>query len=36
MAQHPGASRAGVRFNLVLVDVAGHMRRIADALRVAE
>ncbi|MBI0432221.1 YraN family protein [Roseomonas sp. KE0001] len=33
LAAHPGHGAAGVRFDLVLVDAAGRMRRIADAFR---
>lgn len=33
MATHPGHGAAGVRFDVVLVDGAGRMRRIMDAFR---
>ncbi len=33
LAQHPGWGRAGVRFDVVLVDAAGQVRRITDAFR---
>jgi putative endonuclease len=34
LAEHPGWGRAGVRFDVLLVDAAGAVRRIADAFRV--
>jgi putative endonuclease len=33
LADHPQWGRAGVRFDLLLVDAAGRIRRIADAFR---
>lgn len=33
MAANPGHGMAGVRFDVVLVDAAGRMRRVADAFR---
>jgi putative endonuclease len=33
MAEHPGRGAAGVRFDVLLVDMAGRVRRIADAFR---
>lgn len=33
LAEHPGWGRAGVRFDVLLVDDAGRVRRIADAFR---
>ena len=33
LAEHPDWGRAGVRFDAVLVDAAGRVRRIADAFR---
>lgn len=33
MALHPARGRAGVRFDVMLVDAAGQLRRIADAFR---
>jgi putative endonuclease len=33
LADHPQWGRAGVRFDLMLVDAAGRIRRIADAFR---
>lgn len=33
LAENPGWGRAGVRFDLLLVDAAGAVRRIADAFR---
>jgi putative endonuclease len=33
LAEHPEWGRAGVRFDLLLVDAAGRVRRIADAFR---
>lgn len=33
LAANPGWGRAGVRFDVVLVDAAGRVRRIADAFR---
>lgn len=35
LAEHPEWGRAGVRFDLLLVDAAGRVRRIADAFRQA-
>jgi len=34
LAEHPGWGQAGVRFDVLLVDAAGTVRRIADAFRV--
>ena len=34
LAEHPGWGQAGVRFDVLLVDAAGQVRRIADAFRV--
>lgn len=36
LAEHPEWGRAGVRFDLLLVDGTGRVRRIADALRKQE
>lgn len=33
LAAHPGWGRAGVRFDVLVVDVAGRVRRITDAFR---
>jgi putative endonuclease len=33
LAEHPEWARAGMRFDLVVVDAAGRVRRIADAFR---
>lgn len=33
LAQHPEWGRAGVRFDVLLVDAAGRVRRVADAFR---
>ncbi|MFT8244535.1 YraN family protein [Roseomonas sp. BN140053] len=33
LAEHPGHGAAGIRFDVVLVDAAGAVRRIADAFR---
>ncbi len=33
LAQHPEWGRAGVRFDVLLVDAAGRVRRIKDAFR---
>ena len=33
LAEHPGWGRTGVRFDVLLVDAAGRVRRIADAFR---
>ncbi len=33
LAEHPGWGAAGVRFDVLLVDAAGQVRRIADAFR---
>jgi putative endonuclease len=33
LAENPGWGRAGVRFDVILVDAAGLVRRIADAFR---
>jgi putative endonuclease len=33
LAAHPGAAPEGVRFDVVVVDAAGRVRRIADAFR---
>jgi putative endonuclease len=33
LAAHPDAAHAGVRFDVLVVDAAGHVRRIADAFR---
>ena len=34
LAEHPEWGRAGVRFDVLLVDDAGRVRRIADAFRI--
>ncbi len=34
LAEHPSWGRAGVRFDVLLVDDAGRVRRIADAFRI--
>lgn len=36
LAANPGRGTAGVRFDVVLVDAAGRVRRIADAFRVGD
>ena len=36
LAEHPEWGRAGVRFDVMLVDGAGRVRRIADAFRVGD
>jgi putative endonuclease len=36
LAAHPGWGSAGVRFDLLMVDAAGTVRRIADAFRAEE
>lgn len=36
LAENPGWGRAGVRFDVLLVDAAGRVRRIADAFRVGD
>ena len=36
LAEHPGWGQAGVRFDVLLVDGAGQVRRIADAFRVED
>lgn len=36
LAEHPDWGTAGVRFDLLLVDAAGRVRRIADAFRAEE
>lgn len=36
LADHPGWGRCGVRFDVLLVDGAGRVRRIADAFRLEE
>lgn len=36
LAEHPDWGSAGVRFDVLLVDAAGHVRRIADAFRVGD
>ena len=33
LAEHPGWGRAGVRFDVIVVDAAGRVRRIGDAFR---
>ena len=33
LAEHPEWAREGMRFDLLVVDIAGHVRRIADAFR---
>ena len=33
MAEHPGQGSAGVRFDVLLLDPSGAMRRVMDALR---
>jgi len=35
MAEHPEEGRAGVRFDLIVMDAAGRMRRVVDAIRAA-
>ncbi len=34
LAENPGWGRAGVRFDVLLVDAAGRVRRVVDAFRV--
>ena len=36
IAAHPGHGEGGIRFDVVLVDAEGRMRRIADALRAGD
>lgn len=36
LAEHPDWGHAGVRFDVLLVDAAGRVRRIADAFRLEE
>ncbi|WP_149538105.1 YraN family protein [Siccirubricoccus phaeus] len=36
LAANPGHGAAGMRFDLLLVDVAGEVRRIADAFRIGD
>jgi putative endonuclease len=36
LASHPEHGGAGIRFDVLLVDAAGHVRRIADAFRPGE
>jgi putative endonuclease len=36
LAENPGWGRAGVRFDVLVVDAAGAVRRIADAFRLEE
>ncbi|MDQ1078865.1 YraN family protein [Pseudoroseomonas cervicalis] len=36
LAAHPGHGAAGMRFDIVLVDESGAMRRIADAFRIGD
>jgi putative endonuclease len=36
LAEHPDWGRAGVRFDLIVVDAAGRVRRIADAFRAGD
>ncbi|PZP48596.1 MAG: endonuclease [Azospirillum brasilense] len=36
LALHPGHGGAGIRFDVILVDGAGRMRRIADAFRIGD
>ncbi len=36
LAAHPGRGAAGVRFDVMLVDAAGRVRRIADAFRLGD
>jgi putative endonuclease len=36
LGDHPGWGRAGVRFDVVVVDDAGQVRRIADAFRLED
>ncbi len=33
LAEHPGWGRSGVRFDVIVVDAAGRVRRIVDAFR---
>ena len=33
LAEHPGWGRAGIRFDVMLVDAQGRVRRVADAFR---
>ena len=33
LADHPAWGRSGVRFDMMLVDAAGSVRRVADAFR---
>ena len=35
MAAHPAEGRAGIRFDLIVVDAGGRMRRVIDAIRAA-
>ncbi len=36
LAGHPGHGAAGIRFDLLLLDAQGNMRRIADAFRLGD
>ena len=36
VAEHPEWGRAGIRFDVILVDDAGRVRRVADAFRLDE
>ncbi len=36
LAEHPGWGRAGVRFDVIVVDRGGRLRRISDAFRAEE
>ncbi|MBO1074447.1 YraN family protein [Roseomonas marmotae] len=36
LGEHPGHGAAGIRFDLLLLDAAGRMRRIADAFRLGD
>lgn len=36
LAEHPDWGRGGVRFDVLLVDAAGRVRRIADAFRIGD
>jgi putative endonuclease len=36
LAENPGWGRAGIRFDVLVVDAAGAIRRIADAFRVGD
>ncbi|MFC0410497.1 YraN family protein [Roseomonas elaeocarpi] len=36
LAAHPGHGAAGIRFDVVVVDAAGRLRRVADAFRLGD